>query len=111
MATALHDKHFRTLRPPFPRAFFKSVIQNQTLDDALIEAIRAYDYPTVTYDFSDGRERVFTSMIDLEHFLKDLLLSGDVRCLKDGLSGILFWGYYRVNYRDRRVTNVSRPGF
>lgn len=37
------------------------------------------------------------------HFLRDLLLSGDVRSLKDGLSGILFWGYYRVDYRDRRV--------
>lgn len=75
----------------------------QTLDDALIGAIRAYDYPPITYDFSEGRERVFPSMIDLEHFLKDLLLSGDVRLLKDGLSGILFWGYYRVDYRDRRV--------
>jgi hypothetical protein len=75
----------------------------QTLDDALIEAIRTYDYPPITYDFSEGRERVFPSMVDLEHFLKDLLLSGDVHLLKDGLSGILFWGYYRVAYRDRRV--------
>ena len=103
MATALHVKGFPSVRHQFAGASFKTVIQNQTLDDALIEAIGAYDYPPITYDFLDGHERVFTSMIDLEHFLKELLLSGDVRRLKDGLSGIIFWGYYRVNYRDRRV--------
>ena len=74
MATALLDKAFPGVRPPFPRASFKSVIQNQTLDDALIDAIRAYDYPPITYDFFDGHERVFTSIADLECFLKDLLL-------------------------------------
>jgi|HubBroStandDraft_4_1064222.scaffolds.fasta_scaffold227274_3 hypothetical protein len=43
---------------------------NQTLDDALIEAIRAYDYPPITYDFLGARERRFSSMIDLDHFLQ-----------------------------------------
>jgi hypothetical protein len=101
MAAALQDKHFRA--PHFLERPSKIVIRNQTLDDVLGEAIRAYDYPPITYDFIQGRERVFTSMIDLEHFLKALLLSGDICRLKDGLSGIIFWGYYRVGYRDRRV--------
>lgn len=77
---------------------------HQASDDVLIEAIRAYDFPPVTYDFREGRERVFSNMIDLEQFLKRLLLSGDVRSLKDGLSGILFWGHYRAGYRDHRVS-------
>ena len=76
---------------------------NQTLDDALIEAIRAYDYPPITYDFLGARERRFSSMIDLDHFLQGLLLSGDMRSLKDGLSGILYWGHYRAGFRDHRV--------
>ena len=76
---------------------------NQTLDDTLIEAISAYDYPPITYDFLEGRQRRFSSMIDLDHFLQTLLLSGDVRSMKDGLSGILYWGHYRAGFRDHRV--------
>ena len=76
---------------------------NQTLDDTLIEAISAYDYPPITYDFPEGRQRRFSSMIDLDHFLQTLLLSGDVGSMKDGLSGILYWGHYRAGFRDHRV--------
>jgi hypothetical protein len=76
---------------------------DQTPEDALIEAIKAYDYPPITYDFLGGRERRFSSMINLDHFLQDLLLSGDMRSLKDGLSGILYWGHYRAGFRDHRV--------
>jgi hypothetical protein len=77
---------------------------NQALDDKLIEAISLYDYPSITWDFLEGRERCFSSMVELDHFLKNLLKSGDVRSLKDGLSGILYWGYYRAGFRDHRVT-------
>jgi hypothetical protein len=80
---------------------------HRAFDTSLVEAIRAYQYPAVTYDFAAGRECAFGSMIDLEQFLNTLLFSVDPRHLKDGLSGIIFWGFYRVGFRDRRV-NVFR---
>jgi hypothetical protein len=76
---------------------------NKRLDSKLLEAISAYDYPPITYDFLQERECSFSSMIDLELFLQNLLQSGDVRSLKDGLSGILYWGHYRAGFRDHRV--------
>ncbi len=74
------------------------------LEDQIVNAIRSYDYPPVTYDFLSERERSFPHMIDLDRYLQDLLLSGDPNKLKDGLSGILYWGHYRAPYRDYRVT-------
>ena len=76
---------------------------HQASDAFLVKAIRAYQYPAVTYDFAEGRERAFGSMVDLERYLKTLLSSANVHSLKDGLSGIIFWGFYRVGFRDHRV--------
>jgi hypothetical protein len=74
------------------------------LGDELIEAISGYDYPATTYDFSRGCERCFSNMTDLDGFLRNLLRSRDAQQLKDGLSGILYWGHYRAGFRDHRVT-------
>lgn len=63
----------------------------------------AYDYPSVTFDFAEEREVGFTSMRELDDYLQSLLRSTDIAIVKDGLSGILYWGYYRVGYRDHRV--------
>lgn len=81
---------------------------NQTLEDKLIDAIRAYDYPPVTYDFVEERERCFSTMRDLDSFLQHLLQASDLQSLKNGLSGILYWGYYRAGFRDHRVTTFRR---
>jgi hypothetical protein len=69
----------------------------------LIEAIRDYDYPPVTYDFVKNREYPFGNMRDLESYLQGLLHATDEQRVKDGLSGVLYWGFYRVGYRDDRV--------
>ena len=83
------------------------------MEDQIAEAIARFDYPSVTYDFIAGCELSFPSMIDLDHYLQDLLLSGAQDKLKDGLSGILYWGHYRAPYRDYRVakfrTGVTTP--
>ncbi|HZW93247.1 MAG TPA: hypothetical protein VFF64_09875 [Candidatus Eremiobacteraceae bacterium] len=73
------------------------------MEDQLAEAIARFDYPPVTYDFIAGCELSFPSMIDLDHYLQDQLLSGAQDKLKDGLSGILYWGNYRAPYRDYRI--------
>ena len=72
-------------------------------EDFLLEAIRAFDYPPVTFDFIQNREVVFVHMRDLDDYLRCRLNSTDIENLKDSLSGILYWGYYRVGYRDHRV--------
>ena len=72
-------------------------------EEILVKAIRAFDYPPVTYDFVQDCERPFGSMRALESHLQNLLHATDERSVKDGLSGVLYWGYYRVGYRDYRV--------
>jgi len=76
---------------------------NRELGDKLLEARLAYDYPAVTYDFADGRERQFPSINDLDTYLQGFLRSNDLQKLRDGLSGLLYWGHYRAGYRDYRV--------
>jgi hypothetical protein len=76
---------------------------NLELRGDLLKATLDYDYPAVTYDFAGGRERQFPSANDLETYLQGFLRSDDLRKLRDGLSGLLYWGHYRAGYRDYRV--------
>jgi len=76
-----------------------------TAEETLIEAITAYDYPPVTYDFLEQRERCFAGVRDLERYLQGLLWATDTQSIRNGLSGVLYWGHYRVGYRDDRVRN------
>jgi len=71
----------------------------------LIEAINAYDFPKKTYDFINKKEIKYTSMRQLEASIQENLTSGDIILVQDGLSNILYWGYYRTGYRDTRVNN------
>ncbi|PYV21802.1 MAG: hypothetical protein DMG24_18535, partial [Acidobacteria bacterium] len=71
--------------------------------NTLADAIKSYDYPAITYDFVERRERRFSSMRELDKHLESLLHSVDIDRLKDGLSGILYWGFYRTRYKDYRV--------
>jgi len=56
----------------------------------LIEAINAYDYPPVSYDFTRDRERRFENMRELERYLQGLLRSTDNQRVMDGLSAVLY---------------------
>jgi hypothetical protein len=76
--------------------------------DVLLQAISAYDYPAVTYDFAQQREVCFPRMQDLDDFLGHLLHSGDAQSVKDGVSGILYWGHYRTGFRDHRVNRFRK---
>src|SRR5438874_409306 len=79
----------------------------QTPEAMLVEAIRAYDYPPVTYDFMEDSELTFENMRDLESYLQNLLRANDEQRVRDGLSGVLYWGFYRVGYRYARVKKFS----
>jgi hypothetical protein len=76
---------------------------NPELRSILLEAILAYDYPAVTYDFADGCERQFSTIRELDTYLQGCLHSDNMQNLTDGLSGIFYWGHYRAGYRDYRV--------
>jgi hypothetical protein len=75
----------------------------KAIGDMLLQAIKAYDYPPVTYDFVQQREIRFSTVQDLDNYLHTLLHSGDTQHVKDGLSGILYWGHYRTGIREYRV--------
>src|SRR5207247_6303259 len=78
-------------------------MNEMTSSKTVLQAISAYDYPPVTYDFALQREVYFPAMLKLDDHLHRLLHSGDVRTVKDGLSGVLYWGHYRTGIRDHRV--------
>lgn len=82
---------------------------NQQQIKILADAIERYNYPKVTCDFRTNREIVHSSMRQLEASIGGDLASGDPIRVKDGLSNVLYWGYYRyrAGYRLNRVHNFQ----
>lgn len=72
----------------------------------LHEAIRSYDFPAIYYDFSREHEVAESSMSNVERFIGDQLRSISPDAVKYGLMNVLYWGYARVPYRNRRVQNL-----
>lgn len=87
---------------------FVPSVNEAMLDEMLLQAIKAYDYPAVTYDFVHHREIGFPTMRELDDYLRSLLHASDAQRVKDGLSGILYWGHYRPGYRDHRVERFRK---
>jgi hypothetical protein len=69
----------------------------------LEKAIKAYSYPFVAFDFENGCEVKFPTMLDLERHIQTILLAGDAGRLKDALSSIVYWGFYRMAFQPARV--------
>ena len=59
----------------------------------LCEAISDYDFPAVTYDFTEEKPLHHDNMLAVEQYIGTLLRSKDVSAVKDGLSNVLYWGY------------------
>jgi len=80
-----------------------------TGDDALPgltvleRAIEAYSYPFVAFDFENACELKFPTIQDLERHIRAGLIAGDAVRLKDALSNILYWGFYRMGFQPARV--------
>lgn len=71
--------------------------------EELAIAIDNYRYPCFVYDFSNKQEIDLGSMAEVEGFIRERLVSSDTERVKDGLSNVLFWGYYRSGRRNYRV--------
>lgn len=67
----------------------------------LATAIDDFNYPFVVYDFQLAQEVKFNNMLGVEKFIGEQLHSTDIERVKDGLSNVLFWGYYRSPGRRR----------
>jgi hypothetical protein len=70
---------------------------------ALAEAVHGYDFPAVTYDFAKDLEIAHESMIRVEDEIRLSLISDDWMAVRDGLSNVLYCGYARIPYGERRV--------
>ena len=46
---------------------------------------------------------VKTKIRSVEEFIRKDLISGNPEFVKNGLSNVIYWGYARIGYRDRRV--------
>ena len=71
--------------------------------ELLRRAIDAYAFPTVSYDFVRGVERVHQDARELEATVHDGLTSTDVHRVRHGLANVVYWGYARIGFRDDRV--------
>jgi len=68
------------------------------------KAINEYSFPCAYYDFNNNCTSVQSEMRILEKLIKDDLLSGDRDLVKNGLSNVLYWGFAKIGYRDKRVS-------
>ena len=62
-----------------------------------------YNFPCRLFDFNTEQELKFDNYRELEKHIRELLLSHDIQQVKDGLSNVLFWGYYRIGYGEIRL--------
>ena len=74
----------------------------------LCDAIEDYDFPAVTYDFTEEKPIHHDSMLAVEQYIGTLLRSKDFSAVKDGLSNVLYWGYARQPIRDFRVSDFRK---
>lgn len=79
---------------------------NGTQVKELREAIEGYSFPAVYYDFIKNSEVQAKSMVEVENIIDPQLRSGDLEIVKNGLSNVIYWGYAKIGYRDRRVRNL-----
>lgn len=78
---------------------------DKRISDILREAVEAYSFPAVTYDFDRGVERTHHSMKGVENEIRAGLTYPSREAVKDALSNVLYWGYARTGYRATRVTD------
>lgn len=71
--------------------------------DTLEKAIKAYDFPCVCYDFLNDCPAPQPNMRLVEEFIRNDLISGNPELVKNGLSNVIYWGFAKIGYRDRRV--------
>ncbi|WP_016776999.1 zinc ribbon domain-containing protein [Anaerophaga thermohalophila] len=62
-----------------------------------------YDYPKKLFDFQTNKEVEFVNYRQLETNIQKNLRSSELEKIKDGLSNVLFWGYYRTGYGVVRI--------
>jgi hypothetical protein len=71
--------------------------------EQLDEAIRAYSFPAVYFDFKNNREYLAPSMLAVEKIVGSKLRSLDIDDVKFGLANVLYWGYSQIGYGITRV--------
>lgn len=76
-----------------------NVPQVRELDDA----IRAYAFPSVYFDFARGCEVKAPGMSAVEVEIRNLLVSTAPDRIRDGLANVIYWGYAQIGYRSFRV--------
>lgn len=70
----------------------------------LSQAIRAYSFPSVCFDFVKNVTDDKGNIKELERLIKRELTSNDCQRVRDGLSNVLYWGYAQMGIRHTRVS-------
>jgi hypothetical protein len=70
------------------------------------EAILGYSFPAVYYDFHANREVEARDMVDVEGIIGAQLRSANAEDVRHGFANILYWGYAKIGYRNKRVQDL-----
>lgn len=81
--------------------------------ETLRNAVEGYNFPCVYYDYENNCEVSHPTMHPVEEAVRNDLISGNNEFVKNGLSNVLYWGFAKIGFRDRRVNEFRskvRPG-
>jgi len=62
-----------------------------------------YDFPCRMFDFNTEQEMEFDNYRELEKNIQEQFFSNSISQIKNGLSNVLYWGYYRIGYGKTRI--------
>ena len=76
---------------------------SQSQKEELHKAIKEFSFPPEDYDFFLGRAECLEDTRAVEVRIKPNLIFGDTEGVKNGFSNVLYWGFARMGFRDKRV--------
>lgn len=86
------------------KALLMRKVSQKTIGPEKVEIVfPEYNYPGFGFEFNSQVEKSFSSYRELEAEFRSQLFSSSLEQIKDGLSNVLYWGFYRAGYRDVRV--------
>ncbi len=74
----------------------------------LNDAIKAYRFPPALFDFAKKRAVCLPNMKAVEKQIREDLVSGNPRRVKNGLSNVIFWGWAQREGRQKYWVNRFR---
>jgi hypothetical protein len=91
------------LEPSSPYLWADEMTLSLEQIDVLETAMGSYAFPARYYDFAAQTAVDAASMIAVESYIRELLLSAAANDVRNGLANVIYWGYAQIGYQQVRV--------